>query len=195
MNLKERADLVNTVGAGLSRGEHALTVLPDLIRQLLEEEAWKEFETKMGKHVIYNRFEDFVVTPPLSGLGTNLNLIRRIVADDPVTQRLLNQAIDPAMEASMCMDLHQNETGLIQPNSSDEKRERSGKLLRRLCKDFPELYEQVLRGEKTATTAAVEAKIYPPRVTVNLEKPEAAAALLIAKASPEFLTELKKLLQ
>ena len=62
MNLRERAGLIATVSSALSRGEHTLTVLPDLLKQLLEEGAWREFETKLGKHVTYDRFEDFVVT-------------------------------------------------------------------------------------------------------------------------------------
>jgi hypothetical protein len=42
--------------------------------------------------------------------------------------------------------------------------------------------------------AAVEAGIYPPRMNVNLNDAASAAASLKAKASPEFLEELKKLL-
>jgi len=198
MNLKERADLVNTVGTALSRGEHTLTVLPDLIRQLLEEEAWREFETKMGAHVTYERFEDFVSTPPLAGLGAHLTLVKRIVSDDPVTRDLLDQALQKPVGINQY-----TMGGLIQSTHSDdreasppeaEKRDRSGQLIRRLRRDFPELHEQVLRGEKTVTSAAVEAKIYPNRVTVNLANPESAAQALKAKASPEFLEELKKLL-
>jgi hypothetical protein len=195
MNLKERADLVNTVGSALSRGEHTLTVLPELIRQLLEEEAWKEFETKMGKHVVYSEFEEFVLTPPLSGLGANIRLVRRLVSDDPVTLDLLDQAMQkPPGGDKRSAEARENIIRVIHPNDIEEKQDRSGKLIRRLRKDFPELHEQVLRGEKTETAAAVEAKIYPERIIVNLNKPESAAALLLAKASPEFLDELRRLL-
>lgn len=191
MNLRERAGLIATVSSALSRGEHTLTVLPDLLKQLLEEGAWREFETKLGKHVTYDRFEDFVVTPPLSGLGVSMEFVRRIAASDPVTRQLLEQVVYHSEEGDR--ERNGNE-GLNVSVEQEQKQERANPIMRRLQKDFPALHEQVLRGEKTRHAAAVEAKICPSRIAINLSNPQSAAETLLSNASSEFLTELKRLL-
>lgn len=211
MNLRERALLVDALGSALVESEISLKQIPELLRKVLEEGAWREFETQLGKHVSYDNFEAFVATPPLSGLGTSIDFIRRIMADDQVALALLDQTLQhsegnhtgtnqcnsgnglnqPISTTTPESDI--SETSLI-PNQSDKKRERSNRILHRLQEDFPELHQQVVGKKKTLHAAAVEAKIYPARIAVNLDSPQSAATSLITNASPEFLEELRRLL-
>lgn len=184
MNLKERAHLVDAVGSALSRGEHTLTVVPKLILQLLEEDAWREFETKMGRHVTYDHFVDFVTTPPLAGLGANVDILRRIVGDEQPTRDLLEQALGHPVGRP---ENHNNGT-----NPSPQGKSVAS-ALRRLCKDRPDLHARVMAGELSANKAMVEAGFRPRRASVNLDSPK-SAAMLIAKVSPELKEELRKLL-
>lgn len=187
MNLRERAGLIATVSSALSRGEHTLTVLPSLIRQLLEEGAWREFETKLGKHVTYDRFEDFVVTPPLAGLGANVELLRRIVGNDPVTLDLLDQTLqrEPGRPEKILYNVQDIQ---VAPTGNT-----SSSALRRLRKDRPDLHARVLAGELSPHKAMQEAGFRPRTATINLDSPKSAESL-VAKASPAFLDELRRLL-
>lgn len=189
MNLKERADLVDTVGTALTRGEHTLTVLPDLIKRLLQEDAWRDFETKMGKRVTYTRFEDFVVAKPLAGLGANIALIERIVKDDPETLLLLRKVLKRQGERTdLDSDFHDNIMEVHQPYGTSQSY-----ALQRLEQDRPDLLEQVKAGNLTPHGAMVKAGFRRRVYSVNLDSPQSAHTL-IEKASPAFLDELRKLL-
>ena len=89
--------LVETLGTSLRYGGSALTDVPDLLKQLLAENAWSDFVTRSGEHVRYERFADFVTTKPLKGLGSDVALVQRIVADDKETLDLLDQALQNAV--------------------------------------------------------------------------------------------------
>ena len=93
MNNKERAWIIDALGSAISDGETSLGQVPQLLRKVLENDAWKEFETKMGKHVTYSRFEDFVTTPPLDGLGADMELIKEIASKDIELQMLLAKTL------------------------------------------------------------------------------------------------------
>lgn len=197
MNLKERAGLIDTVGSALARGEHTLTVLPNLIRQLLEEGAWREFETKMGKHVTYDRFEDFAVTPPLAGLGASIDLIERLVKDDTETYSLLREAIRRPV-GNPNFSNHQQSTIIDIVNNSEPKSPNGNSkayALQKLSDEGQtELLEQVKSGKMSANAAMQKAGFRRRRIAVYLDDPTSAAKTLLSHASPEFLDELRRLL-
>jgi len=205
MNPKERARLVDALGSAIADGGQSLGQVPQILRKLLEEDAWKDFETQMGKHITYTRFEDFVTTPPLAGLGTTVDLIKDIVSKDIEAQKLLAKAlrhprgtnrftIDSTVGAIYQKKDNDEPNQLALPEEKQEKKqERYGQRILRLEKKAPELYAQVLAGEKTVYAAAIEAEIDHPTMTVTLDSPKSAASL-IAKASPVFIEELKRLL-
>ncbi len=210
MNNKERAWIIDALGSALLDGETSLGQVPQLLRKVLENDAWKAFETKMGKLVTHSRFDDFVTTPPLDGLGADMELIKEIASKDIELQMLVAKALrdthggDRKSETSKIKGttsaLDQEESKLSQltiPEGREKrarrKRERYGQTILRLEKKSPELYAQVLAGKKTVQTAAIEAQIEHPKMTVILDSPKSAQSL-VAKASPEFLDELRRLL-
>lgn len=192
MNLRERALLIDALGSAIADGGISLGQVPELLCKVLKEGAWRDFETQLGKHVIYEQFKDFVEKPPLDGLGASIDLIRRIVKDDRVALDELDKAIGNHQGART--DLQTN-FGLNQSEVSKEKRDRSGEMIRRLRKDFPELHKQVLSGKLTTYAASVQAGIYPARISINLNDAKSAAATLKTKGSPEFLDELRASLE
>lgn len=213
MNNKERAWIIDALGSAISDGETSLGQVPQLLRKVLENDAWKDFETKMGKHVVYQQheFKKFVETPPLDGLGADMELIKEIASKDMELQIMLARALRLSKGNPTGNNQHTGGNGTIsaiskekvsqlsipesEGKSKDEKkkRERYGQNILRLENKSPELYAQVLAGKKTLHAAAIEAKIDHPTMTVTLDSPRSAASL-VAKASPEFLEELRKLL-
>lgn len=182
--MRARGGLVDALSSALDRGGHGIAHAPALLRQVLEDESWREFETLRGEMVRHERFTEFVVTPPLKGLGTSVDLVKRVVADDAVALDLLDQAL-------------QNQAG--NPGNVDNINDRPTgtsreQALRRLRKDAPELHADVLAGRLSAHAAMVKAGFRSRTVSVPVSQPERVADALRKHMSPEDLVQLRKLL-
>lgn len=184
--LRARGSVVDALSSALERGGHGLSNVPVLLHRLLSEESWREFETLRGEVVSYERFADFVATPPLKGLGTDIDLVRRIVKDAPETLDLLDQAL-------------QSSTGRPPESVSIRNTFRpvgttQAAALRRLRKDAPELHAEVLAGRLSAHAAMVKAGFRHRTVSVPVDQPEAVAKALRRNLSPEDLAAVAQLL-
>lgn len=177
--------LVEALGSSLRSGGSALADVPNLLKRVLAEQAWREFVTRRGEHVTHERFADFVVTRPLKGLGSDVALVQRIVADDEETLDLLDQAL-------------QNHPGnprtVNNINGSRPQGTSQSQALRRLRKDAPELHAEVLAGQLSAHGAMVQAGFRPRTVSVPVTKPEAVAKSLLKYMSADDIAKLITLL-
>src|SRR5690606_16491771 len=174
------------LGSSLRYGGNALEAVPDLLKKLLAEEAWREFVTQRGELVQHERFADFVTTPPLKGLGASMELIDRIVGtSDPDLLRMLR-------EAKKVGQGHRSDLSLpCESQGSDD----SGThyFADRLAREAPDEYEAVKRGEKTIHAAAVAAGIRKRRISIRLDDPVSAIRSIRNNASPEFWQEFRRL--
>lgn len=189
--LKHRASVIDSLGSSLRRGGASLETVPGLLKRVLQEEAWREFETSRGDVVRHERFADFVTTPPLKGLGASVPLLKRIVADDPEALDLLDQALqNPVGKYESDLGdvdiVHGSKITRPDGNSKDAA-------LRRLRKDAPELHAEVLAGRLSAHAAMVKAGFRPKTFTVRPD-PESAARTLRKHMSPDDLRALARLL-
>lgn len=183
--LRARGSLVDALSSALDRGGHGLSNAPTLLRRLLQEGGWQEFETSRGEVVQHARFADFIVTPPLKGLGTNVDLVRRIVKDDVETLDLLDQALQNP--AHIHADV--NVINVDRPQGTSQEQ-----ALRRLRKDAPELHAEVLAGRLSAHAAMVKAGFRPKTFTIRGDRPDSIVKTLRKNLSPEQLSELRRLL-
>src|SRR5690606_19252043 len=184
--LKHRASVIESLGSSLRRGGASLGTVPGLLKRVLQEEAWREFETSRGGVVRHERFADFVTTPPLKGLGASMERIDRIVGtSDPDLLRMLR-------EAKKVGQGHRSDLSLpCDSQGSDD----SGThyFADRLARDAPDEYEAVKRGEKTIHAAAVAAGIRKRRIAIRLDDPASAIRSIRNNASPEFWQEFRRL--
>lgn len=187
--------MVKQLGSELRHGNFSLKSVPQTVRCVLGENVWKEpmwrsrIDAATGEVYEFQTFEDFVETPPIKGLGATMDMLRSICKDDPVAKDMLDQAVQrPAHRPQG--------TVLNQCSSADEQKPRdtSTQNLRRIRKDRPDLHAKVLSKELTVTKAAVMAGFYPDRRAISLSSPTSAAATIRKYASPEFISELRKLL-
>ncbi len=79
-DLLRRGDpLVVLLRSFASKGEYALTEVPALLRCLLADGLWRDRVIEQtGERAAFSRFEDFITAPPLEGLGTTPELLRRL---------------------------------------------------------------------------------------------------------------------
>lgn len=187
--LRTNAALVDALGSALREGEHGLKTGPALLVRVLREESWRSFITQRGDHVQHQRFEEFVTTPPLKGLGASMDLVRRLVADDPGALDLLDRAVQRPLGANQHKEGMNNIQTLSAPSGTSKE---AG--LRRLRKDRPDLHAEVLAGHLTTHAAMVEAGFRKRKVSVPLTTLEDAAKVLRRNLRPEQIEELARLL-
>lgn len=190
--LKSNATIVDALGSSLRSGGNALGTVPDLLKRVLKEEMWREFVTQRGEHVLHERFVDFIVARPLRGIGASVDLVRRIVEDDPEVLDLLDQALRGKHGGDRKTSKKDNIT-LDRPSSpTGTSREYA---LRKLRVSAPELHAEVIAGNITAHAAMVEAGFRKRQVTVVVDEPSSVAKTLKKSMSPEALAELIDLLK
>ncbi len=178
--------LVEALGSSLRRGGNALESVPGLLKRTLQEGAWREFTTPRGEVVRYERFVDFVVTPPTAGLGADVDLVRRIVAPDAEAADLLDRALqNVAHRPAGTVDI----VNTSRPNGNAQST-----ALRRLRKDAPELHAEVVAGRISAHAAMVQAGFRPKTVSVPVGRPDVVAEALRRHMTPADLARLAQLL-
>lgn len=186
--LRRNANLVDSLGSALRSGEHGLNTVPALLERVVEEESWREFVTKRGELVEHKRFADFVATPPLKGLGGDMDLVRRVVKGTPA-EDALNRQLEKDGRQGARTDLVSNIHEVERPAGTTKDA-----ALRRLRKDAPALHEQVLAGALSAHAAMIEAGFRPKTFTVRADRPESVARALRKHLTAEQIAELRTLL-
>ena len=182
--LRARGGLVDALSSALDSSGHGLSNVPALLKRLLAEEGWREFETVRGEIVRHERFEEFVAAPPLKGLGSEISLIKRIVADDPEVVDLLDRVLQRQVgRPREIVDNINNSEGRPSGNSQ-------ARALRRLRKDAPELHAEVIAGRLSAHAAMVKAGLRTRTISVPVEHPDRVAAALRRHMTQEQLEEL-----
>lgn len=182
--LRARGGLVDALSSALDSGGHGLSNVPVLLKRLLAEEGWREFETVRGEVVRHERFEEFVAAPPLKGLGAEISLIKRIVADDREAVDLLDRVLQRQVgHPREIVDNINNSEG--RPSGTSQAH-----ALRRLRKDAPELHAEVIAGRLSAHAAMVKAGFRARTISVPVERPDRVAAALRRHMTQEQLEEL-----
>lgn len=185
---KANAVLVEALGSSLRYGGSALTDVPELLKRILEEGAWREFVTTRGETVQHERFFDFVTTPPTRGLGATVELIDRMAGTgDPDLLRMLQEA----KKGSPGRPKNGSESEPFKAGQTESATYTAD----RLARDAPEEFAAVQRGEKSLNAAARAAGIRRPRTSIRLDSAESAAHTLRKHMAPETLTQLVKLLE
>jgi hypothetical protein len=179
-DLRANALINDSLGSALRSGDHALGTVPALLKRVLADETWRDFITKRGESVHHDRFADFITTPPLGGLGSDIALVERIVADDDDAIELLREALK---ERPIPGNSHNNIMRVKQGTGR-------GYSLQRLRKDAPELHADVLAGRLSAHGAMVRAGFRPKTVTVPVTRPDAVARSLLKYMSADDIAKL-----
>jgi len=180
--------LVETLGTSLRYGGSALSDVPELLRQVLEADAWRDFVTRRGERVRHGAWATFVSTPPTEGLGADATLIDRMVGTaDADLLRLLRMAKGVGQgtrtDLSPCVD-----------STRSRAAEDSSLTADRLAREAPDEYEAVRRGDRSINAAAVRAGIRRHRIPIRLDSADSANRTLREHMPPDTRRALARLL-
>lgn len=172
-------------------GAMILSAMPGIVRRLLDEEAWREFEAPGAGTVEHDSFTEFIEDKPPKGLdGKRAQLLALCGSDEALTKRVRGmlagdiEPLGPPKVHTGASSVGQRTVG--ETASTDYE-------IARLKRDHPELAEQVVRGDLTPYAAAKQAGIRPPRI--YLTNPERIAKSLKRHLDEEALWRLVELLK
>jgi hypothetical protein len=166
-NLVDNGAVIAALGSAVAHGNENVAQIPALLVQIVDDDRWRHFITKMGDEVEYERFADFAATPPTAGLGIGIEVLRRLVQDDPVAVDALDRALQGKRTGRPKADVVDNIHNFDRPTGTSE-----AATVRRLRKDRPDLHAQYLANEISANAAAILAGFRPKTFTVRADKPE-----------------------
>lgn len=187
--LRANANLIDSLGSATRHGGAALSDAPELLRRVLEEEAWREFVTQRGDRVEYQAFSKFVATPPLKGLGVDMALIDRLVGTEDLDLLRLLKAAKAGRPGPKTAELLP-----VESTGNSYGRDRSDATADRLARDAPEQYNAVQSGDLSINAAAVLAGIRPRRISVRLDRPDSIARSLRKHLTSDQVAQLIALL-
>jgi hypothetical protein len=185
--LQGNAVLVDALGSALRRGGNALGSVPGLLKRILAEESWREFQTQRGEIVHHDLLDDFIEQPPLRGLGADVALVERVIKDDADAVVMLRKARKRrAGRKSATEDGRQSRHNIPRSNTGTSR----AYALERLQRDAPELHAEVVAGRLSAHNAMVRAGFKPPQFTVRAITADAVVSTLRNKLPPEMLHQV-----
>jgi len=158
--------------------------VPDLIVSVIEHDYWRERVIERTHEVAcFTRFEDFVRTPPLEGLGSTLDIIDRLCKG----HRKAEDALDRVMQRTDGRPSLNDETVYNINSFSEERPAGTGTAyaLRRLRAQRPDLHEQVLADMLSPHAAMVQAGFRKRTVSIPIDDPADVARRLRALLTPE----------
>jgi len=192
--------MVDVLRNAISHGGGYLEGLPSALRKILDRKIWaRRIDCHLEQEVTFNSFTEFVTAPPMRGLNTTVEALRRLcrACDDPVALDLLDQACqmprggenNPAgrnqftklIEEEVKVNVPIGDIDLPTKKPKREQDRGNGReaALRRLRKSRPDLHERVLRKELTPHAAMVEAGFRQKKIQVPTDNVEAAMKIML----------------
>ena len=135
-------------------GTQAFELVPLALKKVIIEKQWQRYKGKHGNP--FNSFEAFVRHPLWQGLETTIDDLRVYCRKQPTIQKLILGAMEPGRggQRGSTKEERANRSDNITPT----KRGTSAiYTLKRLKRDRPDLFQQVLGGDLSANAAAIEA--------------------------------------
>jgi hypothetical protein len=186
----ENDQIVQSLSEAVWSGEANLSTIPGLLKRVIKEGMWqRRMVLKTGEIVQFRRFAEFVASPPLEGLGTDIKTLQRLCADDKEALVL----IDEAVQNRHGVNQHTEDLYNIQERAPSGTSQAA--TIRRLRKDRPDLLERVVAGDLSPNAAAREAGFRAHKVAVNMADPESAARTIRRFMDADAIQELIRLLQ
>lgn len=138
----------------MHRGAQAFSLIPAALKKVVVEKQWRDRKDKHGK--LFLSFEAFITHPLWQGLESSIADLRVYCRKQPDIERLILAEIEPGATLAEAgakggrgKKASSNTTGFVDRGATY--------LLKRLKRDRPDLFQQVLDGVMSANAAAIKA--------------------------------------
>jgi len=196
----ERGYLTQSLGSASHSGEHGFKAVPGLLKLVLENRAWeRRIIVETGEEFEgFPSFEAYIKANPPRGLGASPELIEKLIGNDKQLYQDFHAALrrpvgKPAGHVPHDTNIANN-TDNIRGISNNYGTSKAYALQKLSDEGHVELLSQVKAGKLSAHAAMEKAGFRLPRIAIRLDDAQAAAKTLLTHASPEFIQELRRLL-
>jgi hypothetical protein len=175
-------------------GERSLSNIPLLVKRIIKDEMWREFYVDRTKQTVTHApsaFVSFVIAQPMEGLGTNIEMLKRICAEDKEALDLIDQATQGKHGGDRKSERIKTDIVRLDTNQHGNTRQHA---LRKLRKSRPDLHAQVLKGKLSPHAAMIEAGFRKKTMTIQSDPVQAARYLKRRFTKTEFDAFKKELL-
>jgi len=180
--------LVTGLMEALLDGERSLSNIPLLVKRIIKDEMWRDFYVDRTKQTVTpSAFASFVTAQPMEGLGTNIEMLKRICAEDDEAIDLIDQATKG--QQGRRTDIVDNVNEVARPSGNTRQR-----ALRQLRKSRPDLHAKVIKGKLSPHAAMIEAGFRKKTMTIQSDPVQAAQYLKRRFTKTEFDAFKKELL-
>jgi hypothetical protein len=184
--------LVTGLMEALLNGERSLSNIPLLVKRIIKDEMWREFYVDRTKQLVERAsFMQFVTAQPMEGLGTNIEMLQRICAEDKEALDLIDQATQGKHGGDRKSEHIKRDIVTLDADRRGNTRQHA---LRKLRKDRPDLHAQVLKGKLSPHAAMIEAGFRKKTMTLQSDPVQAAQYLKRRFTKTEFDAFKKELL-
>ena len=171
-------NLIDYLRAAISDGAAGLVDAPSLLRQIIENQLWRErFVTQTKETVRFNTFDQFIAAAPPEGLGVSKRLLYKLCTDDIALLDLLDRTFKNRQRGG---DRRSEGFKRNIVTVENQKKQRGNSLvyaLRRLRDARPDLHERVLNKELSVHQAMVEAGFRKKSIVVVADISKLCAAI------------------
>ena len=134
-------------------GERAFSLVPMILRNVLEEEQWRECTDRHGRP--FTSFEAFVTTPLWEGLESTIDDLKVFCRKADDVREMIDRAVGALSPPGG--DRRSPEVQVNNVNLKTMGGNNPTYALKRLKRDRPDLADKVVRGELSAHAAALQA--------------------------------------
>jgi hypothetical protein len=188
--------LVTGLMKALLDGERSLSNIPLLVKRIIKDEMWQEFYVDRTKQTVTHApsaFVSFVTAQPMEGLGTNIEMLERICAEDKEALSLIYQATQGKHGGDRGNQYTGGKADIISLATNQHGTSRQH-ALRKLRKSRPDLHAKVLKGKLSPHAAMIEAGFRKKTMTIQSDPVQAAQYLKRRFTKTEFDAFKKELL-
>jgi hypothetical protein len=179
------------------------SLLFEIIENIIERRDWEKLPDGGDSGEPVGSFRRMIEAPPPIGCNLPAGKLLKMLEidhryehqDAEIRERmtLLRENVGRLLNEELPILAKHGEIGngrRVRTTNSTQSKDDSEYAIRRLKRDNPALAEAVIKGEKSANAAAIEAGFRPPRLTVRLDDMQSCAQNLARRLSSDQLDEL-----
>lgn len=187
--LLERGLLIGALYGQLLRGEEGLSAVPKALARVLREGAWRDrIDTHTRQRYTFDHFMEFAVADAPAGLGSDLDLLVRLVRGTEA-EAALNDALRLGQGSVVRVKMAENPAIPDRGARWRRPNEYRAQTRDRLQRKRPDLLALVDAGELSLNAAAVTAGIRRRQTTVDLTAPTKAVRVLLRHFTADELRQ------
>ena len=172
--LRARGEEIHVLASFISTSKE-LERVPRAFVRVMESGAWQHWRNELGRDVQPADFKEFVETKYPSGLGTTLEILRKIITGNPRALDLYDAAMQRKPGGDRRSDSFKSDNVTLDKSDRGNSEAYS---LRKLRKDAPEIHAEVLAGKISPHAGMVKAGFRKRTFTVPVEPQAVARAIL-----------------